>query len=455
MPSYAEIAAIRLGFGLSPRLTPPADPAGMAASVAAATRIGPQAVTLDKVRAWQDKGLDLGAAARAGDPAARDRDVAYRRRLGGIYRAAIQNRFARAVDDPSGFGERLVWFWADHFTVTGGTVYWNLMTDAFVQDAIRPHLTGRFADMMLAAEIHPAMVRYLDQDRSVGPNSARARRNPDKPLGLNENLAREMIELHSLGVGADYSQQDVTQLAELLTGLAYHPRQTGIFRPGQSEPGAETVLGVRYGGGRASLDDIRGVIADLARHPATARHIARKMAVHFVADDPPQPLVDRLAAVFADTGGDLGAMNLALAEAPELQQQFRQKMRQPFDFLVAALRGLGVDGRQVRDMKPGQLQRLLLQPMTAMGQAWGSPLGPDGWPEDQAAWASPQGLAMRITWALSAPSRLTDPLPDARQLLRAALGDTASEALSWAVPRAESQAEGVALILASADFNRR
>ena len=148
-------------------------------------------------------------------------------------------------------------------------------------------------------------------------------------------------------------------------------------------------------------------------------------------------------------------MNLALAEAPELRQQFRQKMRQPFDFLVAALRGLGVDGRQLRDMKPGQLQRLLLQPMTAMGQAWGSPLGPDGWPEDQAAWASPQGLAMRITWALSAPSRLTDPLPDARQLLRAALGDTASEALSWAVPRAESQAEGVALVLASADFNRR
>ncbi len=179
------------------------------------------------------------------------------------------------------------------------------------------------------------------------------------------------------------------------------------------------------------------------------------MAVHFVADDPPQPLVDRLAAVFVDTGGDLGAMNLTLAQAPELQQQFRQKMRQPFDFLVAAMRSLGIDGRQVRAMKPPQVQRLLLQPMTAMGQAWGSPLGPDGWPEEQAAWASPQGLAMRITWALSAPSLLADPLPDARMLLRTALGDTASEALSWAVPRAESQAEGVALILASADFNRR
>ncbi|WP_405406375.1 DUF1800 family protein [Paracoccus sp. Ld10] len=455
MSSYAEMAAIRLGFGLSPHLTPPADAGRFAASVAAAGPGGPDAVTLDRVRAWQDRGLDLGAAARAGDDGARDRDVAYRRRLGGVYRATIQDRFARAVDEPSGFGERLVGFWADHFTVTGGTVYWNLMTEAFVQDAIRPNLNGRFADMLLAAETHPAMVRYLDQDRSVGPNSVRARRNPDRILGLNENLAREMIELHSLGVGADYSQQDVTQLAELLTGLAYHPRHPGVFRPVQAEPGAETVLGVSYGGRKASLDDIRGVIADLARHPATARHIARKMAVHFVADDPPQPLVDRLAAVFDETGGDLGAMNLALAQAPELGQQFRQKMRQPFEFLVAAMRSLGVDGRQVRALKPGQLQRLLLQPMTAMGQAWGNPAGPDGWPEAQAAWASPQGLAMRITWALSAPAVLADPLPDARVFLRTALGDTASEALSWAVPRAESQAEGVALVLASADFNRR
>ena len=453
MPAYDQLAAIRLGFGLQPRLRLPADPGAVAASVAAAT--APGEVTGARARGWQRRGVDLARAAREGRPGAEAEDIAYRRRLNEIHHRAILDRFARAVDDPTGFGERLAWFWADHFTVTGGTVYWNLMAHAQMQDAIRPHLTGRFGDMMLAAVTHPSMLRYLDQLRSVGPNSVQARRNPGRALGLNENLAREMIELHSLGAGAGYDQRDVRQLAELLTGLTYNPRNPEGFLPARAEPGAETVLGRSYGGGRASMDDIRAVIHDLARHPDTARHLARKLAVHFVDDDPPPALVARLAATFADTGGDLGAMNLALAEAPELETHFRRKMRQPFEFLVAALRGLGLDGARVRAMRSGQMRRLLLQPMAAMGQPWGRPAGPDGWPERAEAWATPQGLAMRISWAMTQPALLAKPLPDARQVLGAALGQTASDALAWAVPRAETQAEGVGLVLASADFNRR
>lgn len=456
MTSYDQLAAIRLGFGLSPRIDPPRDAASVAASVDRAVAPDPDAILLDQVRDWQIQGRDLSRAAREGGDNARKPDRAHRQDMRARFDRSILNRFARAVDDPSGFGERLVWFWADHFTTRGGSVYENLLWAAMVNDAIRPHLTGRFAEMMIAAETHPAMLRFLDQSGSVGPNSVQAMRNPDRARGLNENLAREMIELHSLGVGAPYDQADVEGLARLLTGLSYNPNQPGVFRPNLAEPGAETILGRSYGGeGRPSLDDITAAIGDLARHPATADHIARKMAVHFIADDPPAALVARLSAVFSDTDGDLGAMNLAIAEAPELASAFRAKMRQPFEFLAASLRGLGITGDQVRAMSGAQLRALILQPLEVMGQPWADPPGPDGWPEDAGHWASPQGLAMRITWAMNQPAAMLDRLPDARDFLATALGDTASEALTWAVPRAESQAEGIGLVLASADFNRR
>lgn len=452
--AYDQLAAIRLGFGLSPRVTGPSDPAGVAASVSAAAP-GPDAVRTDQVRSLQREARLLKRDSRDVKDGALRPDRAHRQRMRSMFDMATLDRFARAVDDPSGFGERLVWFWADHFTISGGTINDNVMSLAFIDDAIRPHLAGRFSDLMFAAETHPSMLRYLDQARAMGPNSALALRKKDKPGGLNENLAREMIELHSLGVGADYSQQDIEQLAALLTGLTYNPQHETVFRAIRAEPGAETVLGKSYGGGTASLDDIRAVIYDLAAHPDTARHIARKMAAHFIADDPPVALVDRLAAVFVRTDGDLSAMNLALAEAPELATHLHQKVRQPFEFLVACLRSLGLDGAQIRAFRPADLQAVLMQPMAVMGQPWARPPGPDGWPEDARIWASPQGLAMRINWAMTQPARLARPLPDARGFLRSTLGDSASEALAWAVPRAESQTEGVALVLASADFNRR
>ena len=455
MLPYDHLAAFRLGYGLSPHLTLPANPQAVAGSVAAATSPGPDDVTMDRLRAWQMEGQDLNRNRREEVPNADEAFRTHRQEMNHIFRRAVVERFARAVDDAPGFGERLVWFWADHFTVAGRNHYTNLMTEALVSEAIRPHLTGRFAQMMVAAETHPAMLTYLDQSRSIGPNSIQARRNPDRAGGLNENLAREMIELHSLGAGAAYEQQDIEELAALLTGLAYYPRQPGVFQRQRAEPGAETVLGTSYGGRKGTLDDIRAVIDDLAVHPATAAHLARKMAVHFVADDPPQALVDRLTAVFMDTGGDLGAMNLTLAEAPELETHFRAKMRQPFEFLVAGLRSLGLDGAQVRDLRPRIMNTRLLQPMAIMGQPWASPQGPDGWPEEAEVWASPQGLATRINWALAAPVDLVGRLPDARRFLQTCLGDSASETLAWAVPRAESQSDGVALVLASADFNRR
>lgn len=452
---YDQLAAIRLGFGLSPRLAAPGDPGTVAASVAGAAPAD-DTVAMDSVRAMQLELRRLLLVTRTGGETDGNAYRSYRRQMNDRYLRAIVDRFARVMDDPSGFGERLVGFWSSHFAVRGGAPHANLMTAALVDEAIRPHLAGRFADMMFAAETHPAMLVYLDQVRSVGPNSVVARRSADKAMGLNENLAREMIELHSLGVGADYTQQDVEALARLLTGLTYSARRPGVFQPARAEPGADEVLGRSYGAGdHARLDDIRDVIEDLAAHEATAHHIARKLAIHFIADDPPQSVVDRLAAVHRDTNGDLGAINLTLAEAPELGTHYRQKLRQPYEFVAASLRSLGLTGDDLRSFSRKQIQRTLLNPMAVMGQPWARPNGPDGWPEKAEAWGTPQGLAMRINWAMRQPSRLVPQLPDPREFLVTALGQAASEPLRWAVPRAESRSQGIGLVLASADFNRR
>lgn len=453
MVIYTELAAIRLGYGLSPVAAGPGDAGALLATIAKAApdRSSVTTETVNELR--RNHGQRLGENRKKG---VSGNDTPFRRRAIELNEHAQRVRIARAVGDAGGFGERLVQFWADHFTVQAGNPFDGLLGAAFVDEAIRPHLNGRFGEMMFAAETHPRMLTYLNQDRSFGPNSTAARRRQDRDLGLNENLAREMIELHSLGVGGDYTQKDVRQLAKLLTGLTYNYRSEAEFRPAMAEPGAETVLGRSYGGAhQANIEDIRAVIHDLAAHPDTADHLARKLVVHFVSDTPPPALVDRLSGIYRDTGGDLPALYAALVEAPELADHFREKLRQPLDFMVACLRGLGMDRAAVMAMEDREIQARLIRPLTAMGQKWMMPRGPDGWPEDATAWATPQGLAARIDWAMRQVPQILDQPPDPRAFLEASLGGTASETLRWAVPKAESAREGLAVILASADFNRR
>lgn len=448
-----EIAAIRLGHGLSPRHGLPSGVAGHLAAVADASR--PDGWTTDTATAAQVRLTD-GRRSRAAGTISQDDFAAIAADLDRQRLAALQHRVARGLDAQSGFGERLVQFWADHFTVVSKNAAQVVMAAAFVDEALRPHLAGRFADMLVAAETHPMMLIYLDQVSSYGPRSPFVRRKPDKRLGLNENLGREILELHTLGTGGGYAQDDVRQLALLLTGLGYNARADQRFRPERAEPGAETVLGRSYGGrGTDGLAEIGRALRDLAQHPATAYHLARKLAVHFVADDPPADLVADLAATWRGTGGDLGQVNAVLAGHPALAAGFRHKARQPIEFLIAALRSLGVRGADVLAYAPKQASQALWGPLQLMGQPFGRPRGPDGWPETASDWITPQMLAARITWALRQPARLVDPLPDPRAFLSAALGSTASPALAAAIPRAESAAEGVALVLASADFNRR
>ena len=448
----AEMLAIRLGFGLGPGAAPP-DGAAMLASVGAAQAgdgwTVQRAGEAQRLFAQTRQGRTEGTVS----PQDYDRILAdlNAQRIG-----VLRRRVARAVGAPAGFGERLVQFWADHFSTAAPNLPRQLMAAAFVDEAIRPHLNGRFADLLFAADTHLMMLTYLDQVSSRGPNSPFVRRRPERRLGLNENLAREAIELHSLGAGAAYTQADVRELAELLTGLTADNRQGTRFVPQAAEPGADTVLGRAYGGGGTSgLDEIRRAFGDLADHPATAAHLSRKLAVHFVADDPPPSLVADLTDAWQGSGGDLATVYGVLVAHPALAQEFRHKARPPFEFLVAALRALGVDEAGVMAFDTKRVNQVLAGPLALMGQPWNQPRGPDGWPERAEDWITPQMLSARIGWSLRQPARLVDPLPDPRAFVAAALGSTVSAPLAWAVPKAESAREGVAIVLASADFNRR
>ncbi|RRH69240.1 DUF1800 domain-containing protein [Falsigemmobacter faecalis] len=366
---------------------------------------------------------------------------------------SLRVALARATEAEDYFRERLVRFWADHFTVG-----WKLRLEMpviadFTETAIRPHLTGRFADLLKVAILHPMMLRYLDQNSSLGPGSAAGRAGGQ---GVNENLGRELLELHTLGVGADYSQSDVRQAALLLTGLTLSREGETVFQANRAEPGAERVLGRSYGSaGQAAVSDIEALLEDLAQHPATAAHIARKLAVHFLSDTPPEDLVTHLTGVFQDTGGDLLALSQALTRHPAAADPTLHKARQPFDFIAAALRALNIGAEQIFAWNTHRLTLAAVTPLSAMGQPWVTPGGPDGWEEGFDSWITPQGLATRIDWGLSIAPLLRRDLPDARSLARTALPGPDTEDLAALVARAETNAEGVALVLASPQFNRR
>ena len=451
MTAIRTIAAIRFGYGL-----PLPDGAPDTAQAMLQALTGPDRAAqdwpIDGLAVIQPKLAQLREMKGAGrtDPAKIPVYQRLQTEISASHVRAERSTIARALDAADGLRERLVAFWADHFTVLARNKSDIMLPYAMVEDAIRPNLTGHFSDLLTAATLHPAMLNYLDQSQSVGPNSFQGQR---REKGLNENLARELMELHTLGVGAGYGQEDVRQMAELLTGVTYDPRQGTRFEPRRAEPGPETVLGVTYDG--AGLDPVRAALGDLGRRPETARHIARKLAVHFVSDTPDPDLVAAVQAAFEATGGDLMAVYSALLAHPVAWAAPAQKVRQPVDFVIASLRALGVSGADVMVMQRNLFRAKLQGGMAEMGQPWKKPRGPDGWPEAAEAWISPQSLATRITWVMQVPQKLVETLPDPVTMMTACLADRASDTLIWAVSRAESLREGVGLVLASAEFNRR
>jgi uncharacterized protein (DUF1800 family) len=449
-----DITTIRFGYGLGPRQKA-RDGAWHLASLSAPDRVTGRfsVVGLPEVLAMGGAFRDANRAVRDGADDAEARYDAARADLRQTAGRGVRSAFARIAEGEAPLRERLTWFWADHFTAVPGNLLTRAATPAYVDEAIRPHVAGRFSDMLKAVIRHPAMLFSLDQQASVGPASRIGQRSG---RGLNENLARELLELHTLGVDAGYTQDDVRQTAELLTGLSINPESGFRFRPAAAEPGAETILGETYGGvGRARMADIDAFLEDLAARPETARHIAGKLAVHFISDMADAALVDALEATYRDTGGDLGAVTETLLSHPAASDARLAKVKTPMEFVASTMVAIGARGQDVEGMRLRDLMRFVVRPLAAMGQPFLSPPGPDGWPEAEAHWITPQGLATRISWAVAVADELGQDLPDPRAFLDATLGAVAGEDLRFAVAAAETRSEGIAMTLASAEFNRR
>ncbi len=365
-------------------------------------------------------------------------------RIRATYLGEIDARMRAAILGDAPVQERLTQFWSNHFTVSGQRPFVRGFTGAFEREAIRPHVNGRFADMLLAVTSHPTMLLYLDNAQSIGPNSRVGRRR-DK--GLNENLGRELLELHTLGVDGGYTQADVEALARILTGWSIgqlRDPQPGafMFRPYIHEPGPKTLLGRVYR--ENGVEEGVAALRDLAAHPATARHVATQLARHFIADTPPVDAVERIAKVFRDTAGDLHQVTLAVVREEAAWSQPFAKIRTPTELVIAAYRVMGTAPPPQQAFQ--MLKNLDQPPFFAPS--------PAGWPDVAAQWISPETVLRRAEWCQVFSQRLPDE-PDPLAAMQTAFGEALPEDVQQAVRRAPSRRAGLALLVASAQFQRR
>lgn len=345
-----------------------------------------------------------------------------------------------------GFRERWALFWANHFTVSSTKEITGVMVGPFEQEVIRPYAFHRFENMLTASSIHPAMLTYLDQAQSVGPGSMAAGRNGKR--GLNENLAREILELHTVGIDARYSQADVTEFARALTGFSIgreDEERAGqfVFRQNIHEPGARQILGKTYKAGE--LDQGLAILKDLAAHPATARHLSFKIARHFVADDPPPALVARLEQSWIKSGGRLDRVARTLVQSPEAWDPAPTKFKTPYEFLISSWRLIGA--------QPSAYERITV-PLIGLGQRGFSAPSPKGWSDMAGEWCSPDGLIKRLQWSQAFAAVVADRL-DPNEAAIGALGARLTAPTAQTVARAETRSEAVALLLMSPEFQRR
>ena len=468
--AHAVIAAHRFGLGEHALGAAAADPAGWLRG-----QIGP--ADAQRGRDLPDAMAGLRAHAefvrRRREMKAGDDSRSGEQQFGEHFRALVvadtRAHLVTAATTQRPFAERLAQFWANHFTVSIAKASARGLAGAFEREAIRPHIAGRFETMLKAAVTHAAMLRYLDNDQSAGRGSRivrqlarRGERTGDAPriTGLNENLAREVLELHTLGVAdggaayggwGGYTQADVTAFAAVLTGWRTPAREFLLgsasapvrFDADWHEPGAKTVLGRRYAEGPEALD---AVLRDLAAHPSTARFLAAKLARHFVADDPPPALVARLAEAYTRSGGDLPAVYRALIEAPEAWQPGGAKLKTPAEFVISSARLLGLGEQAFARAPDGGIG--------ALGQRVQAAPSPAGWPDRADEWLGPDAVWKRVEWATRAADR-AGRFADARALAVASLGPALSDASRRQIERAADGPQALALLLLAPEFQRR
>lgn len=377
------------------------------------------------------------------------------------YRAQVLARAQSAALTPRPFAERLVHFWTNHFAISAdkGAIFG--LAGTLENEAIRPRVNGRFVDLLTAVEQHPAMIAFLDNQYSVGTDSpaaqSAARRMPfsnlpKRQFGINENLAREILELHTLGVNGGYTQHDVTSFAQIITGWSIgggRGRLAGgqpgrfFFRDNLHEPGTKIFLGKRYA--EEGRDQGEAVLKDLARHPATARFIATKLARHFVADEPPAATVQRIARAFLKSDGDLPQVYAALIESPEAWDAKPRKFKTPEDLVFSTLRAF--------DASPSQPQEII-RSFDFLGQRQYTPGSPAGWPDIAKGWDGSDALMHRVLWASRVAERY-DRGVNPIDLAASSLGGFARPETLSALRRAASGPQALALLLLSPEFQRR
>jgi uncharacterized protein (DUF1800 family) len=358
-----------------------------------------------------------------------------------LFRAEQAKYVNNLLGTDAPFRERLVTFWANHFTVSLKRGEVAAVVHAYIREAIRPHVTGRFSDMLLAVISHPAMLIYLDNAASVGPDSfigVKTRR------GLNENLARECLELHTVTPASGYTQADVTAFANVLTGWSVEiPKDPVgfVYRHFTHEPGTQTVMGQTFPGGE---DGAVAALAWLAGHPSTQHNLATKLVRHFVSDTPPPGAVQRIEAVLRSSRGDLKAASLELTRLPEAWQPLT-KLRSPADYIVAVMRAVNLPPEK-RPLEVPQLMAGLGQPLLS------APL-PNGWPDTAADWAGSEAMMRRIDWAYGFSTRAETMDPE--QVATATLGPLLTASTLEQIRRAGSRRDAFTLLFASPEFQRR
>lgn len=423
----------------------------------------PLVASLPSTASLAEDYVEQRKAARADDDAKtrQEAQAALRKDSRSQYRDAVNARIDNALATPTPFAERLVHFWSNHFAVSvdKGTVV--PFAGSFEAEAIRPNIMRNFADLVMAAESHAAMLLYLDQAQSVGPNSVQAQRakarNAVRVPGLNENLAREILELHTLGVRSGYTQNDVTEFARALTGWSIgsiagnQPARNAVetapgefvFRDLVHEPGIRIILDREYS--QPGVEQAAEVLRTVSTSTAAGTHIARKLATHFAGDSPPQALVDRLSAAFNKTRGNLPAVYRALIESPEVWVGQPLKFKTPWDWAISSFRATG---QRSLGKTPG------VDVMTQLGQRVWQPGSPAGWDDVAASWAAPDALVRRAVMANRLAASVGDQYDPRDLATRIQIGPL-SPTTRGVIAGAESRIAGFALLLVSPEFQRR
>lgn len=341
---------------------------------------------------------------------------------------------------------RLHDFFANHFSVSNTNSYMRALSPTLECEAIAPHLTGSFADMLVAVTQHPAMLYYLNNESSIGPNSKIGLRR--KKRGLNENLGREILELHTLGVNADYTQKDVQSLSKALTGWTIGGKKPNeplgfLFKKNAHEPGNKALLGKTYPAAKNNThEQAENMLVDLALHEETAKHVSYKLAKHFISDQPPADLVNKMSARWLSTKGHIPSVMKVMIAHPLSWSTKAQKFKTPREFLISICRAC-----QLEATKPNFVKTLVI-----LGQAPYASGSPAGFGDSTQDWASASAMMNRIEWAEHIAGQVNTMPLDAAKI---ALGNLISPLTAAQIRRAESKRQSLALLFMSPEFLRR